>query len=209
LFDLDGTLTDPQDGIVNSIAFALQKLGLPAQERSLLATFIGPPLRDSFAQVLGLNAEQVEQAIAAYREYFAERGIFENRLYDGILELLQRLQAEGIPMAIATSKPTVYAEKIAAHFGFVQYFDYIAGANLDGTRECKGEVIAHALEQLQPSPGTQIFMIGDRKHDILGAQEHDLQSIGVLWGYGSREELTNAGACKLVGTIDELYDTIV
>ncbi|MCL2530531.1 MAG: HAD family hydrolase [Oscillospiraceae bacterium] len=208
LFDLDGTLTDPQEGIVNAITHALHQLGWPAQPRELLATFIGPPLRDSFADTLGMPPELIEPAIAAYREYFAERGIFENKLYDGILELLQRLQAAGIPMALATSKPTVYAEKIAAHFGFAQYLDYIAGANLDGTRERKADVIAHALEVLAPPPGTQIVMIGDREFDVLGAAEHGIPCIGVLWGYGSREELASAGAQQIVRTMDELLEVL-
>jgi len=201
-------LTDPQEGIVNSIAFALHKLGWPAQPRELLATFIGPPLRDSFADTLGMPRELIEPAIAAYREYFAKRGIFENRLYDGILDLLRKLKAAGMPMAIATSKPTVYAEKIAAHFSFAQYFDYIAGANLDGTRERKADVIAHALEVLAPPSGTQIVMIGDRKHDVLGAAEHGIPCVGVLWGYGSREELASAGASVIVGTMDELFEVL-
>lgn len=208
LFDLDGTLTDPQEGIVNAISHALQTLNLPAQPRELLATFIGPPLRDSFANTLHMPPELIEPAIAAYRDYFAHRGIFENRLYDGIPELLQRLQAAGIPMAMATSKPTVYAEKIAAHFGIAQYFDYIAGANLDGTRERKADVIAHALQVLAPPPGTQIVMVGDREFDVLGAAEHGIPCIGLLWGYGSREELVAAGADVIVETMDELYEVL-
>jgi len=208
LFDLDGTLTDPCEGIVNSIAYALQTLNFPPQDPQLLATFIGPPLRDSFANTLGMPQEQIEPAIAAYREYFAQRGIFENRLYDGIPALLQRLQTAGIPMAMATSKPTVYAEKIAAHFGIAQHFDYIAGANLDGTREHKADVIAHALQELAPPPGTPVVMIGDREFDVLGAAAHNLPTIGVLWGYGSREELVAAGAVQIVSTMDELFEFI-
>ncbi|MCL2446892.1 MAG: HAD family hydrolase [Oscillospiraceae bacterium] len=208
LFDLDGTLTDPQEGIVNSIAFALHKLGWPAQPRELLATFIGPPLRGSFANTLGMPPQLIEPAIAAYREYFAERGIFENRLYDGIPELLQRLQTAGVSMAMATSKPTVFAEKIAAHFGIAGYFEYIAGANLDGTREKKADVIAHALEVLAPPPGMQIIMVGDREFDVLGAAEHGISCVGVMWGYGSREELASAGACEIVNTMNELFEVL-
>jgi len=209
LFDLDGTLTDPKVGITKSIAYALDSFGIAVDRLESLEHLIGPPLRDSFRAHYGFGPAQVEQAIAKYREYFAETGIFENHLYDGIVDLLEQLKAAGVLMAIATSKPTVFAEKIAVHFGIAPYFQFIAGSELNGTRERKAEVIAHALRNVDPQRKLPAVMIGDRKHDIIGAQEMGIESIGVTWGFGSRAELANAGADAIVDTMDALYGKVM
>lgn len=209
LFDLDGTLTDPQEGITKSVRHALSAFGIAVASLDELNHFIGPPLRDSFRAHYGFTAEEAELAVSKYREYFAETGLFENTLYPGILKMLARLQASGVLMAIATSKPTVYAEKIAAHFGFAQHFDFIAGSELDGTRSRKSEVITHALQTLGLAPHSSVVMIGDREHDIIGAQETGIDSIGVSWGYGPPEELAQARPTWIANTPDELCRLIL
>jgi phosphoglycolate phosphatase len=204
LFDLDGTLTDPKTGITKSVAYALNSFGIEIDDLDDLIKFIGPPLRDSFKNFYGFTDAQAEQAVGKYREYFSVTGIFENTLYDGIIKMLSRLKNNGIKMAIATSKPTVYAEKIAENFGFRQYFDAVVGSELDGTRSRKSEVITHALDIVDPNRTMSAVMIGDREHDIFGGRETGIDTIGVTWGYGSRTELENAGARRIVDSLDEL-----
>lgn len=196
-FDLDGTLTDPELGITSCVQYALEFFGIAVPDRSVLQPFIGPPLKDSFMHFYDLSAADAEIAIAKYRERFSAIGLFENEVYAGIPEMLQKLTSEGHILTVATSKPTVYARQILEHFSLSSYFAHICGSNLDGSRVKKGEVIAYALEQNgMPSPSA-VKMVGDRKHDILGAQENHIFSIGVLYGYGSREELTSAAADAL------------
>lgn len=200
LFDLDGTLTDPGEGITNSVAYALRKWGIEPPERQALYCFIGPPLVDSFMKYYGFTPENAQRAVEDYREYFRDRGIFENAVYDGVPALLQGLREAGLRVVLATSKPEEFAVTILEHFGLAQWFDAVAGASMDGSRSKKGDVIAYALARC----GGRAVMVGDRKHDILGAKENGLPSVGVLYGYGSREELLAAGADKLVETPQQL-----
>ena len=209
LFDLDGTLTDPKIGITKSVNYALGFFDIHEKNLDDLKKFIGPPLRDSFKEYYGFNTSEAEKAVSKYREYFSETGIFENTLYSGITEILSRLKSENILLAIATSKPIVYAERIADHFNLKQYFEVIAGSEFDGTRSRKSEVIEFALNMIDPEREKSAVMIGDRAHDIIGAKETGVDSVGVTWGYGSRTELIEAGATWLADSPDELYSYIM
>ena len=194
-FDLDGTLTDPGEGITNSVAYALKKFGIEPPEREALYPFIGPPLGDSFARFYGMSESECELAVKYYREYYSASGMLENALYEGIPELLEALRARGKKIVLATSKPEVFAEKILVHFGLIKYFDFISGALLDGSRIKKDDVIAHALKSCKLSDKTDlILMVGDRMHDVIGASAHGIDALGVTFGYGSEEELVNSGA---------------
>jgi phosphoglycolate phosphatase len=204
LFDLDGTLTDPKLGITKSVQFALRRLGIREDDRERLTPFIGPPLIESFMRYYALDAETAQVALDSYREYFAETGIFENAVYPGIETLLARLCAQGRTLAIATSKPAVYAQRIAARFHLAGSFSLIAGSELDGTRVAKGEVIAYALNALPPVARTACVMVGDRMHDIVGAEENGIASVAVGYGYGSEDELRAAKPTHLVHTVVEL-----
>ncbi len=192
-FDLDGTLTDPREGIVRSILYALDRMGIEELRPEELELFVGPPLRDSFALRYSLSHDDATKAVAFYREYFAERGLFENRVYDGIEELLMQLRSADRQLFVATSKPTVYSQQIIEHFALAGYFKDIVGSNLDNSRTDKAEVIAAILETHTLAPQTCV-MIGDRKHDLLGAARHGMAAIGVSYGYGSIEELSEHGA---------------
>ncbi|MBM7361851.1 HAD superfamily hydrolase (TIGR01549 family) [Priestia taiwanensis] len=203
LFDLDGTLTDPKEGIINSVQYALRQFGVEEKEENLLS-FIGPPLQESFAEHFGWGEEQVTQAITYYREYFSERGMIENEVYEGISQLLEMLREEEKTLVVATSKPTVFAEKIAEHFQLSPYFSSIVGSNLDGTRRDKAEIIAYILEQYPTFKKDEIVMIGDRKHDLIGAMKNGVDSVGVEWGYGDRAELESAKATHVVASVEEL-----
>ncbi|MCL2373529.1 MAG: HAD family hydrolase [Defluviitaleaceae bacterium] len=209
LFDLDGTLTDPKVGITKSVKHALAHFGIEVPSLDALEKFIGPPLRDSFREFYGFTPEEAELAVAKYREYFPTKGIFENELYPGIMETLAKLQAHNITMAMATSKPTIYAEIIAEHFGFKRYFTAIIGSELDGRRGKKSEVIEYVLETLDPKRQMKPIMIGDRNYDIIGANETAISSIGVTWGYGSQAELAAAGATFIAGSPGELSEIIL
>lgn len=202
LFDLDGTLTDPGEGITNSVAYALKQLGIEPPERRELYKFIGPPLVDSFMEYYAMDKAKAEEAVRLYRVYFADRGIFENIPYTGIGEALGRLRSAGERLALATSKPTVFAERILERFGLDGYFDIAVGSELDGTRNAKADVIRCVLERA--GEYKRAVMVGDRLHDINGAKAAGVDSIGVLYGYGSREELENAGADYIAAGTDEL-----
>lgn len=204
LFDLDGTLTDPMLGITRSVQYALHHFGIEVDDLRTLCRFIGPPLKESFRDFYGMDDEQATRAVALTREYFAPRGIFENRLYEGIPELLTELQAAGCMLAMATSKPEPFARQIAEHFHLADRFTLIGGATMDGTRTAKRDVVRYVLGALDVEDPTAAVMIGDRRYDIEGAAAEGIASIGVLWGYGSREELAAAGAGQIVGTIPEL-----
>lgn len=203
LFDLDGTLTDPGVGITNSVAYALERYGIEVSDRSELYRFIGPPLVDSFVRYYGFAEKDAKEAVTVYREYFTERGMFENEVYPGIPEMLASLRGAGIKPVVATSKPWPFAEKILEHFGLREYFDFVAGAELDETRTSKSDVIAYALETCGINPDEAV-MVGDREHDILGAKANGMKSVGVLFGYGSRDELENAGADEIAADVSEL-----
>lgn len=194
LFDLDGTLTDPREGITRSIAYALGRMGLEPPPLTELTFAIGPPLRASLARLIGSEStEAVERTLAYYRERFADVGLFENAVYDGVAETLAALSASGATLFVATSKPRVYAERIIRHFALEAHFAAVHGCELDGTREDKRELLAHLL----PHHGLdrmRATMIGDRGADMVAARHHGLRAVGALWGFGSREELEEAGA---------------
>jgi phosphoglycolate phosphatase len=199
LFDLDGTLTDPAPGITGCLRFALESLGHDPVNHEPLERFIGPPLQETF-ESMGVDASA---AIEAYRERFATVGIFENRVYDDIPEALQMLAERGWQLAVATSKPEIFANRIVDHFGLADWFDTVTGATLDGTRRHKADIVGEALDRLQATDRPAV-MIGDRSHDILGGRAHGLPAIGVSWGYGSRDELEHAGALAIADTPLEL-----
>lgn len=209
LFDLDGTLTDPKAGIVNCILHACSAMGIAVPDPGTLTKYIGPPLLDSFATLLGGDRVAAARAVRLYRERYATLGLFENAVYEGIPEALRALR--GTPtrrIFVATSKPTVFAEPIVTHFGLRGYFDGIYGSELDGNRSDKGDLLRHLLERERIDPA-QATMIGDREHDILGARSCGVRSLGVLWGYGSRAELESAGAQGLCRRPAELPDCLV
>lgn len=211
LFDLDGTLTDPGVGITNSVMYALKKYGIIVSDKSELYKFIGPPLMQSFEKYYGFDQNKAERAVALYREYFQDRGIFENEIYDGIQQLLDTLKVQGKVIGLATSKPEIYAKQILEHFGLDDYFDFVSGSMLNGERTDKGEVIAWAIQLLGERARytlEEMVMIGDREHDVIGARKNGMSSIGVLFGYGSREELTGAGADVVVSSVCELTEML-
>lgn len=204
IFDLDGTLTDPMVGITKSVQYALRSYGIEVEDLETLCPFIGPPLKDSFMEYYGFSPEQATEAIRRYREYFTVTGLYENVEYSGIQELLSELKAHGKHLLVATSKPELFARQILEYFQMSEYFDFIGGASMDEVRVRKGDVIKYVLKENQITELSQAIMIGDRKHDILGAKEAGLESVGVLYGYGNREELELAGADYVVATIEEL-----
>ncbi len=195
-FDLDGTLTDPKEGIVGSIRYALEKLGHPvSSDDDDLTWCIGPPLLNSFEKLVG-NAEEAERALAAYRERFGAIGLYENKVYPGIQGVLETLTSDGHRLFVATSKPTVYAEPILKHFELAHYFERIFGSELDGTRADKTDLLAWVLSEADLAASDTV-MIGDRLHDVAGALNNGIDVVGVLYGYGSKDELLTAGAKRL------------
>lgn len=197
LFDLDGTLTDPGLGITNSVMYALKKFSIEVKDRADLYKFIGPPLRESFQTYYGFSKEKSELATQYYREYFRVKGLYENEVYDGIPGLLKNLKRLNKSLILATSKPEAFAVEILKHFDLYSYFSFVAGATMDGARDKKADVIKYALKSCEISDPSSAVMAGDREYDILGAKQAGLESIGVLYGYGSYEELKNAGAVYL------------
>ena len=184
LFDLDGTLTDPGQGIKNSVIHSLRKYGIEADYEDL-DKFIGPPLLDSYMLYYGFDTEKATEAVEFYREYFRDRGIFENKVYEGIPEMLSQLRAKGVKIGLATSKPEVFALRILEYFGLGEYFDTVKGATLDGSLSKKGDIVRLALDALGDG---KAVMVGDRLHDIVGAHENGLPCIAVLYGYGNEAE---------------------
>lgn len=187
LFDLDGTLTDPFEGITNSVVHALKRYNIEVTDKRELRSFIGPPLVESFMKYFNFTEADAKNAVEVYREHFGTKGLFENELYEGIPHMLSELKSRGKTVIMATSKPEVYARRIAEHFDIAKYFDYMAGSELNGQRIAKTEVIEYALSSLGISDRRNCLMIGDRLHDINGAKKSDIHSVGVLWGYGSRD----------------------
>ena len=208
LFDLDGTLTDPQVGITKSVQYALRHFGIDEPDLLKLNTFIGPPLTDSFMKFYGFDEAQATQAINFFREYFSKQGILENVLYEEVAELLAELHQAGYQLAVATSKPTVFAKQILDHYQIAHYFKAIVGSNLDNSRTDKAEIIAFACNELGITDLGNVLMIGDRKYDIAGAQAHGITSIGVTYGYGSKQELAKQGPNYLVATVIELRELL-
>lgn len=206
LFDLDGTLIESAEGIVNAAVFALEKMQIKEIDRKALLKFVGPPLADSFKIFYQMNDADVKQAVIYFREYYEAKGIFENQLYDGISDLLFDLNAAGKQLAIATSKTEQSARIIAHHFKIDTAFKVIAGATRDQKRSTKSEVIAYCLEQMKSK---NIVMIGDRKFDMIGAKANHLKSIGVLYGYGNREELKAAHADHIISSVAQLRTYLI
>lgn len=204
LFDLDGTLTDPQIGITRCVQYALSKMGIVENDLDKLIPFIGPPLLQSFRESYGLSEEQAVQAIGYYRERFSTVGLYENAVFPGIPRLLAQLREQSKTLLVATSKPTVFSVTILEHFGLSAYFQSIIGSNLDGTRVEKNEVIEYALAQLDKYDAQRIIMVGDRKHDIIGARKNGIAVAAVGYGYGTREELVEANPDYLVQTVEDL-----
>ncbi|MBJ8017673.1 MULTISPECIES: HAD family hydrolase [Bacillus] len=205
LFDLDGTVTDPKKGIVNSVLYALEKVGIEELHVSELDSFIGPPIQQSFVERYNMNEGEVERAVFYFREYLKQRGLLENSVYEGIPNLLKQLKDTGNRLFIATSKPTIFARQVIEHFQLTNYFEDIIGSNLSGTRIKKEEIIAHILQQNEGLNKEEVVMIGDRKHDIIGANHNGIASIGVLYGYGSENELIEVSATHIAKDIEELH----
>lgn len=203
LFDLDGTLTDPAEGITNALMHAQRRLGMAVSPREALYVFIGPPLIETFMSEWGLTRAESEQALVYYREHFSTKGLFENVPYEGIGQALAELKEAGLRLFVATSKPEPLSLRILEHFDLLPYFEAVAGSTMDEQRTKKGEVIAYALQTFHLDPAETV-MVGDRKHDVIGARENGLPCLGVLYGYGSREELTAAGAAALAADVGEL-----
>lgn len=204
LFDLDGTLTDPKIGITSSVQYALQKMGIVADDIEELTPFIGPPLLNSFKEFYQMSDEEAKQAIVYYRERFTVKGLYENQVYLGMKELLDNLQQQGKILIVATSKPTEFSVKILEHFNLFQYFTAIIGSNLDGTRTDKGDVIEYALTNKNLAERSKIVMVGDRKYDIIGAKKNGIDAIAVTYGYGSYDELAAAKPDYIVSSVKDL-----
>ena len=204
LFDLDGTLTDPKEGITKSVRHALKAFDIEEENLDNLCCFIGPPLRDSFMEYYGMDEEEAQEAIYKFREYFSDRGIYENEAYSGIGQVLESLKASGKKLYVASSKPEIFVRKILGHFSLDGYFTFAGGADLAETRVEKADVIRYVLEENNITDLSKAVMIGDRKHDILGARQVGIESVGVLYGYGSRKELEEAGADYLVESVFDL-----
>lgn len=215
LFDLDGTLTDPREGITKSVQYALKKHGIDEPDITKLEFFIGPPLRDSFMNAYHMSEEKAEEAVAFYRERFAPIGVLENKVYEGIPELLLTLYEKGVKIAIASSKPTVFVNQILEHFEIKQYFTVIVGSELDGRRGTKEEVVEEALRQLGiwEMPETEkkncCAMIGDRKFDIQGAKAYGLTGVGVEFGFAEEGELQAEGADYIVESVAGLKELLL
>lgn len=208
LFDLDGTITDPKIGITKSFQYALQHFGIQVDNLDALEPVIGPPLKKSFSEFYHLSEEQIESAIEKYRERFSTVGLYENEIYDGMENLLKELSEAGYTLEIASSKPTVFVEKICEHFKIKQYFTHIVGSFLDGRRGEKEEVVEEAIRLSKATPD-HIIMVGDRIYDVIGAHKKGIAVIGVSYGYGGRQELEEAGADVIVDTVAQLREELL
>lgn len=208
MFDLDGTLTDPKEGIVKSILHAVGELGIFENNPLELDAFIGPPLAESFRERYGLSEEMTTKAIRVYRDYFSAKGKYENQIYPGIREMLYALVSAGMRLFIATSKPTIFASQIAGYFNIEEVFTDIVGCNLDNTRNEKAEVIQYILDHHHLDPA-ETLMIGDRKHDLIGARICGVASLAVAYGYGSRAELEGYDTLLIAGDVEALHSLLV
>ncbi len=208
LFDLDGTITDSGEGILNCVKYALESAGLQIPPEKELWQFIGPPLIDSFQNFSGMSFKEAEQAVRKYRERYSTVGIFENKLYKGIDTVLAKLKEEGFLLAVATSKPEEYTKRILEHFAVAGYFDEVVGSTMDGKRNKKADIIREVFRRMQISEESkpEVIMVGDRKHDILGAKDCGIASLGVTWGFGSKQELKEYQADYIVYQVEELLD---
>lgn len=205
LFDLDGTLTNPQEGITKCVQHALRAFGIEEPDLEKLIPFIGPPLIQSFMEFYNMSEEDARKAVAVYRERFSTVGLFENFPYPGIADMLAELKAQGKILAVASSKPTIYVRRILEKFELAPYFDVIEGSNLDGTRVDKKEVIAEVLSQLDNPSADDLLMIGDRKFDVIGARETGFGCVGVRFGFAAPDELEQSGAVYIADTVQDLH----
>ena len=216
VFDLDGTITDSGEGITKAVQYALKHFGINVEDINELKKFVGPPLRDSYMKFYNFDEEKATEGIKVFREYYEEKGMFENSLYDGIVDVLKALKKSGKELIVATSKPEVHAKKILEHFNVDKYFTIIAGADFEETRVKKGDVIKYALDNFRNTLNdnevlnlSQVIMIGDREHDIIGAKENNIKAIGVLYGYGDVVELTQARASYIVSKPEDLLEILL
>lgn len=202
LFDLDGTLTNPKEGITKCVQHALRHFGIE-RECDELVEFIGPPLKEQFMKYASLSEEEGALAVSIYRERFAPIGLFENEIYEGVISMLEKLKAQGKTLVLATSKPWVFAEKIAQKYGIAPFLSELFGSELDGTNTDKALVIQNAMKAIGANADNTL-MVGDRMHDVIGAHKNGIKCIGVTYGYGSEEELVKSGADEIVHSIEEL-----
>ncbi len=210
LFDLDGTLTESGEGIIKSVQYALEKMGISETDTAKLRAFIGPPLIKQFMSGYEMSRSEAEQAVVYYRERYTTIGIFENRPYDGIEDMLRTLQKKGFVLAVASSKPEVFVVRILKHFHLLSYFTQTVGATMDEKRTEKGDVIREALKRLQCDERQEkIYMVGDKAHDIIGARENHIPCIAAAYGYGTVEELTGEKPYKIVNSVSELQETLL
>lgn len=205
LFDLDGTLTDSGEGIINCVILALEHFGLPVPSRDALRVFVGPPLHESFIKH-GVPADKADEAVEVYRSRYIPIGKFENTPYPGIRDMLEALKAEGHALFVATSKPEQMSIDILEHFDLAKYFDRICGATMDTSRTNKETVIAYLLEQNQNTGN--IIMVGDTKFDVIGAKAHNIPCVGVSWGYGEVYDMLEAGAVEIAHSAEELFSIL-
>ncbi len=214
LFDLDGTIIDQGLGITNSVMYALEKFNIKVESREELYKFVGPPLHKSFEDFYGFSNEKAMQAVEYYREYYKDKGIYETAIYNDIENVLKELKANNKIIALATSKPQFFSKKILDFLNISSYFDVIAGSNLDGTRTDKAEVIEYAIKQCKDLINynvdmSQIVIVGDRKHDVIGAQTVGIDSLGVLYGYGSEEEIVSVGATYIAASPQNITELLL
>ena len=209
LFDLDGTLTDPALGITSAVQYALRKMGIEVEDITTLNWMIGPPLLTSFKEGYGMSDDDAKRALGYYREYFSVTGIYQNEIYPGIAELLRDLHSAGRRILLATSKPEEFAKIILKHFDIYQYFALVGGNTFEETRPKKEDVVDYVLSQYPDITPDNTVMVGDRKYDVEGSSQFGLECIGVLFGYGSREELEEAGAAYIAATVDELKSILL
>lgn len=208
-FDMDGTVINSAPGVTHAVSYALEKLGITPPPREELLCFIGPPLEWSFSHFYGMDRETAQKALTLYRECYRGGAIYECLVYDGIEALLKGLKDAGAVCVLATSKPHEFANAILSHLNLTQYFDFVSGPEMDGTRNAKSEVIAYAIDQMGLTDKSRILMIGDREHDTLGAKEIGVDCVGVLWGFGSADELLSTGAKAVFETPDDLLNAVL
>ena len=208
LFDLDGTITDSSEGITNSIQFALNKMGLNENNKEKLRSYVGPSLKQTFLSNYFPNGDQYKEAIKHYRTYYSKKGIYENNLYEGIVEVLEQIKKQGGKIALSTAKPTYFAKIILKHFNISPYFDVVVGSHLEGTRTDKKEIIFETLDQLGLPDSNKCFMIGDREYDIIGGKHHRLKTIGVSYGYAPKGELESANPNYIISHPSEIFNAI-
>ena len=209
LFDLDGTLTDPYEGISKSVKYALESFGIEENDEEILKKFIGPPLKESFMKFYGFDEDKAFEAVKKYRERYITTGVYENAMIDGVKDTLAILKEKGIRIYLATSKPQPLAEVILKHFGITEYFDFIGGADFNYSRDEKWQVIEYVFESAGIKDRENAIMIGDRMHDIIGAKKTGIKSLCVLCGYGSREEFIEYGADYIAENISDILNFIL